>query len=212
VRGPGDEGDESTFSARRGFKQLLLQAHRGLTGGGHLAHLLGILTEHRKKREQKPVVVVDALGKAGAELVGTLRAYLEKHQDAFELVCVRGSDNALREREVYDHVRDELWANLVRWMREGGAVLSDAKLAKELHAPQWVGQPSGRLRATDKKVLRKQLGRSPDRADALALSVWEPTALAPDNGAQVATSSAFDDYHQESVAPDRVFDPYRGVG
>lgn len=48
----------------------------------------------------------------------------------------------------------------------------------ELHATDWIDHIS-KMKATPKTELRKaeNLGRSPDRADALALAVWEVPAL-----------------------------------
>jgi phage terminase large subunit len=174
--GPGLGGDESAFVLRRGRKMLGLFTFRGLTAQGHVGHLLGFLRDHSTEREQRPIVAVDREGPIGAELSGTLAALLERpeHRDAFVLVPVRASDRAIREPHLYDRVRDELWASLARWISEGGAILEDARLSKELHAPEWIGQVTGRLKATPKDEIRKALGRSPDRADALALAVWEP--------------------------------------
>jgi phage terminase large subunit len=208
--GPGEEGDEWGYSTRRGFRQLALEAKAGLASHEGLAKLLGIIIVHRKRREQKPIVVVDALGKSGAEFVGVCRAYLEDNPEAFELVAVRGSDRAVREPGVYDHVRDELWAGLARWVKDGGALLTDTKLVKEITAPSWHGQISGRLRATDKKILRKVLGRSPDRADATTLSVWEPMSLAAsdDTPRPVAHHAPDDDLPDESPYRDPGLSPY----
>ena len=210
--GPGEEGDEWAFAARRGLRHLAISATHGLTPQAGLVRLLGIIIEWRKPREPKPLVVVDGLGKSGAEFVGTCRAYLADNPDSFDLCVVRGSDRAVREPLVYDHVRDELWANLARWLGEGGAILEDAKLAQELHAPAWVGQLSGRLRATEKKILRKELGRSPDRGDALTLAVWEPmnVSAVADDAPTPPTADEFVDEHYGDTGA--VFDPYGGAG
>jgi hypothetical protein len=111
-----------------------------------------------------------------------LRLAAENARGAFEVYGIRSSDKAYRDPQIYERVRDELWANLARWLREEqGAIPEDTRLAKELHAPDWIGQLSGRLKATDKKEIRKKLGHSPDRADAVCLAVWEPMATRPDN-------------------------------
>lgn len=206
--GPGEEGDESAFAARVGMKQVACVAMNGLSAGAHLAHVLGMIAEHRKPRDPKPAVILDALGKVGAEVHGVLRAHLEAHPDAFQLVAVRGSDRARREPHVYDHVRDELWARLAQWMRDGGALLEDAKLDRDLTAPEWIGQLNGRLRVSDKKSLRKALGRSPDRGDATCLMAWEPADWDEPEAKAGAADAADDD--DDVGQTDRVFDPYAG--
>ncbi len=179
--GPGDAGDDSVFAPRRGFKVLELHVPaQGLDAEQHVTELLGVIKKHRiSDREQAPVVVIDRDGPIGSEIYGLLRAYAELHRGAFVVVGVRGSDYAKRDKDIYDRVRDTVWANAAAWFKSGGAVPEDARLQKELHAPSWF-QPLGssKLKATSKKELRKMLdGRSPDRADAVCLSVWEPSTI-----------------------------------
>lgn len=203
--GPGHGGDESCFAIRRGPKVLRLYAMRGLTDSAHLAHLLGIIKEHRLDRDPPPIIKVDREGPIGNAVYGLLRAHLENHADAFELVAVRSSDRAHRQQHIYDRVRDELWANLADWLRDGGAIPEDTKLAQELHAPQWIGQVTGRLKVTPKDELRKALGRSTDRADAVALSIWEPLSM----GAVAEVSRPAP--QREEFTPRPSLDPYAGV-
>lgn len=186
--GPGVGGDESAFALRRGYRMLGVIPFRALTEEAHLVHLLGMIKAHSSPRELPPIVKIDREGNVGARVYGMLRAHLDARasdvRSPFELVGVRSSERAVREPTIYDRVRDELWANLAQWIREGGAIVEDAKLAKELHAPEWIGQVSGRMKITPKEDLRKALGRSPDRADALGLAVWDvPSLSEPKHGA-----------------------------
>ena len=190
---------------RRGLRLLALEAHRGLNDDGHLVHLLALIDRHALPREQ-PVVVVDRDGSVGASVFGLLRQRAEARR-AFELVGVRSSDKARRQPAVYDRIRDELTANVETWLRDGGAIVEDIKLETELHALEWEQQVNGRLKVTPKRKLRKALGRSPDRFDALALSVWEPLslreALPPPATYEPAAN---DNYYIESA-----IDPYAGL-
>lgn len=179
--GATGSGDETVLAARRGLKLLDLQAFLGLNEDALIVHLLALISGRRVPRET-PVVVVDREGPIGTELVKKLRAYLESGEgrDAFELVTVRASDRAQRQPQIYDRIRDELAANLELWLRDGGALLEDARLAKELHTLEWRQRPDGRLKLISKDEIRKQIGRSPDRYDGVALSVWEPLSLRDD--------------------------------
>ncbi len=173
-------GDESAFAVRRGHRMIALLALRGLSPEAHSAHLLSLVRSHGLKREL-PVVVLDREGKVGAEVYGHLTALLAsmpREAQPFQLIGLRASDAAPRQPLVYDRLRDELAANLESWLRDGGAIVEDAKLARELHELEWLPYRGGRVKLIDKLTLRKRLGRSPDRYDALALSVWEPTWLA----------------------------------
>lgn len=197
--GPGLGGDETVFAVRRGKKLLRLYAFRGLSDDAHVAQLLGIIAEHRLDRDPVPLVCVDREGPIGGTVYGALRGYVNHpdHADAFEVVGVRSSPAAIRRPDAYDRVRDELWANLRDWIREGGALVDDGKLQKELNAPEWIQHSMGRVKVTPKDELREKLKRSPDRADALALAVWVPVAFreetlgpAVENGPRPAATSA----------------------
>lgn len=171
--GSGVGGDESCFASRRNLKILSLIAKRGLTEDGHLAHLLAILRDQRRPGDELPLVVVDCEGAVGDIVWRRLREYADTHPNEFEVLPVRASSGATRQPQNYDRTRDELWANLAQWILQGGAVIPDTKLAKELHAPEWVEKlASAKQKVTPKPELRKKLGRSPDRADAVALAVW----------------------------------------
>lgn len=172
--GDGPSGDETAWSCRRGQKQIKLIAKSGLSKESILAHTLGLCSELGQDREV-PVVVVDVEGKVGSELNGTIVAFLSNNPEPpFQFVPVRASDRAHRRPIVYDRMRDELAGVLLDWMNEGGSFCDDPKLATELHALEWREELNGRVKVTSKKELRKLLGRSPDRYDATALSVWEP--------------------------------------
>lgn len=176
--GASGMGDEIAFAPRRGFKAFEIQTHRGLTVEGIVTHLVALLNTLRLKRET-PVVVFDREGAIGAELYGELKAYLavKENRGSFELVPMRASDRAHRQADIYHRQRDALTANLERWVRDGGAIPSDTKLAAELHAMEWTQLANGLLKVTPKDELKKLLGRSPDRYDALVLACWEPLSL-----------------------------------
>lgn len=173
--GESGSGDETVYCARRGLKQTLLRSHRGLNAEQHLTQLLVYIAQLRLPRET-PVVVLDREGSIGSTLHGVLRNYAETTR-AFDVVAVRASDRAVRRAQIYDRMRDELAANLEQWFRDGGAILEDAKLEAELHTFEWKQAVNGRFKLTPKDQVRKLLGRSPDRYDALALSCWEPLSL-----------------------------------
>lgn len=211
--GAGMGGDETAFALRRGLKVTEVSTARGLSPADHLTRLLGFLKQHRTKREPAPVVVLDATGDVGTKVRNELRAHVARHSADFVLVEVDVSRYANRQPQVYKFVRDEVLENLRRWMVDGGAIPEDAKLAKELHSPTFdaaakFGPDSNRLKATHKDDLRKMLGRSPDRMDAVALSVWEPLTLSGGGGDRdrdddrpSARDDAYDAANDDSASP-----------
>jgi phage terminase large subunit len=207
--GETGSGDETVFCVRRGLKMLLLEAHQGLTAEMHLVHLLRLL-KFRLPRET-PVVVIDREGSVGSKLSIVLRNYLEdsKHVGMFELVTVRASSGAVRQPQIYDRLRDELAANLEQWFRDGGAILEDVRLSRELHAFEWKQAVNGKLKITPKELVRKMIGRSPDRYDSLALSAWEPLSLREAEGlSSSAQQIAASEYVPESSP---ILDSYAGA-
>lgn len=204
--GESGMGDETCFVVRRGLKMLALHAHRGLSEEAHAAHLLSLIAAHKVPRE-RPVVVVDREGGVGAKVYAFLLALAAPDNAPFELVGIRSSEKAHRQPLVYDLMRDELAANLEEWFASGGGILEDDKLAKELHVLEWEQQArGGRLKLTPKKVIKKELKRSPDRYDALSLACWEPLSLR--ENARPARDHDDDDYDYASD----VIDPYAAGG
>lgn len=193
-------GDESAFCVRRGLRVIELVTARGLDEEGHLGHILGLVRKHKLPRET-PVVVFDREGKIGGNLFGYLRGYRDANRDAIELVPVRASDRSQRQPLVYDRQRDALAANLEAWFKDGGQIPEDTRLAAELHSLEWIQHYNGRLKVTPKKEIKKLLGRSPDRYDALSLACWEPLSLRQE--AQPAR-----DAEEDEVMP--TIDPYAG--
>jgi hypothetical protein len=200
--GASGTGDETMFAVRRGLKLLALLPHRGLTDEGHLVQLLGLIGRYRLPRET-PVVVLDREGAIGSSLAGLIRAHLDAREKSFDFVAVRSSDRAVRQPMVYDRMRDELAANLEAWFRDGGAIVEDVKLSAELHALEWRTAANGRVKLTAKDDIRKALGRSPDRYDALSLACWEPLSLRDE-----VSPSAQAGAPREEYVPERALDPY----
>lgn len=199
--GPSGTGDETAFVARRGLRVLEVLRMRGLSAEAHCVHVLGLCTKHKLKRE-RPVVVVDREGPVGSNVYGMLTTIAAPDDAPIEVTGIRSSDRAHRQPFIYDRMRDELAANLEAWFRDGGAIPEDAKLAKELHTLEWVTQQSGRIKLTPKDVIRKEIGRSPDSADALMLACWEALSLREGKG---QTGSGRDDEDDVLDA-----DPYGG--
>lgn len=172
--GSGSKGDETAISVRRGLKQIALEAHTGLTANAVLGHVLMLIRAHKREGEI-PVVVLDRDGAVGAENYGVMRTFVDNNPTSYKLVGVRGMVKPFREADNYAMVRDQVAASLERWIKSGGAILNDPKLAGELHVMRWSVDDRSRLVLIDKDEIRKILKRSSDRFDATALSVWEPT-------------------------------------
>lgn len=198
-------GDPTAAVVRRGYKMLQIFRKHGLSEEAHVAHLLSMIAAHKRPREV-PVVVVDREGAVGAKVYGFLAAYVSKPNPPFELVAMRASDGAHREPHIYDRARDEMVANLLRWVGDGGGILEDKMLSQEMRVFEWIKQErTGRLKVTPKKEVKKILGRSCDTFDAATLSVWEPARLRDEKRPERENTFEPEEHVQS------VMDPYAGL-
>lgn len=211
--GESGDGDESAFAPRRGKRILEIHARRSLTPDAHVVELLGLLAKHGSKErgEIRPLVVVDRDGLVGAKVYAAICAHQSQHPAEFEVQGVRGGERAKRRPREVDRVRDEVWLNLADAMRDDLELPEDVKLTKDLAAVRTESHISGRTKISDKDTLRKEIGRSPDRGDAVALSVWgrEVDMSVPSTASRgEARPVAPDPYEGE---PDRTFNPYEAL-
>lgn len=82
-----------------------------------------------------------------------------------------GTSKCLLRPEEYLNVRAEMYDNLRIWIRDEGVLPNDPELIEELIAIKYKIRDDGRLQLPPKDEIKKALGRSPDKSDALALAV-----------------------------------------
>jgi hypothetical protein len=66
-----------------------------------------------------------------------------------------------------------MWFLLRDWVRAGGSLPKDDQLLRELTAPTYTFH-GGKFRLEEKDKIKARLGSSPDRGDALALTLAIP--------------------------------------
>jgi hypothetical protein len=205
--------DDAAIAPRRGDRVLEVVTHQKLSEKKLAFEVLQVVRAHRKAGERKALVKVDACGTIGRTVAFELRAY----EDEIEIVPVDVSRRSTLPNE-YPLLRDQLWFAARGWLKEGGALPTDPKLAAELVAPRFSFDERGRRKVEPKDITRQTLKRSPDRADAVTLSIWEPSAHRADEpdddqGAEgEPPPAAMDPYATAGAdAHDSGIDPYRGV-
>lgn len=75
--------------------------------------------------------------------------------------------------------RAEIWWRMAEWIKRGGCLPYDEDLIRELTAPEYYFK-NGKILLQDKDQIKAELGISPDKADALALTFTDeerPTGL-----------------------------------
>lgn len=80
---------------------------------------------------------------------------------------------ASMEPKKYNNVRTQNWVKMRDWVRNGGALPKDELLKKELLAPKLFYNGT-QFKLESKEDIKKRIGRSPDRADALAQTFADP--------------------------------------
>lgn len=169
--------------ARFGEDDTVITPRRGLFAGESLvlSHMDNVrvagevlrFARNLRAGSERPIVRVDGGGN-GSGVVDILRQNRE-----LQLIDANASQNAVSSTE-HSRLRDALWFNLRDWLKAGGQVPHDRKLVQELAAPTYAFDTKGRLKVESKDDIRAKLRpqRSPDRADALALAVYQRTTTA----------------------------------
>ena len=112
-------------------------------------------------KEKPDAVFIDS--GAGQGVIDRLR------QMRFDVVEVPFGAQAI-DKEQFANRRMEMWWNMAQWIKQGGAIPPDPVLQGDLGAPTYGYTPKG------PKILEARIGRSPDLADALALTFAAPVA------------------------------------
>jgi phage terminase large subunit len=112
-------------------------------------------------------VFVDESGGYGAGVIDDLR------RRRYSPVGVQFGGSPIDAR--FFDKRSEMLFLACEWIKAGGALPPDVELKAELLALRYVYQKD-KFRVVPKDIIKKELGRSPDKADALALTFAYPVA------------------------------------
>lgn len=176
--------DNSSVAARRGlaaYTPTWIEQNTGekvVVNGYDPFKVAGIVvhTIRSMRNPGEPVSVkIDNTGGFGSGVAAKLRELiaqgeLEPGIEVFEINVSHGSSD----QALYTQLRDELWFNTRTWIQAGGGFARDPELEKDLIAPKYSITPKGQKKVEPKKETKKRLGRSPDRADAMNLALYDP--------------------------------------
>jgi len=119
--------------------------------------------------EHDPDVVFIDEGNMGAGVIDRLRQL--KYDN---IVGVLYGSKPTRKPHLYLNKRAEMWGYMKQWLKDGGAIPSDQRLAAQISSPMYKFDGADRIVLEKKEDIKKRLMRSPDRADALAQSFAFP--------------------------------------
>ena len=106
-------------------------------------------------------VYVDDTGGYGSGVVDNLQ-----YQHGFVVEGVNYARSA-SDKDRFVNVRSEMYLRLRDWVKSGGKLPNDSYLKNDLLTPKLIFR-QGKFLLEAKEDIRKRLGRSPDRSDALA--------------------------------------------
>lgn len=156
--------DDSSIVWRRGYWSSPPAVKHG-NDNVEIANEVRRVAREQRRPGERPRVKVDTSNGGGV-------ADILRRDDDLEVVDVMAQE-AATERE-YARKRDQVWFGLRKWLKNGGAISGDVMLANDLKAPTFDYDEKAKIKVESKRELRKRLGRSTDRGDALALAVFEP--------------------------------------
>ena len=156
--------DDTVIQPRRGFHAYPCVSIHGADTMQVAGRVAAVARQMHRHGEPAPVVRVDVIG-IGAGVFDALR------RDSFLRVQAVNVAERSRDPDKFCALRDEMWWAARDWLEDGGAIPQDPRLEAELLAPRYSFDTRGRIKVDDKAAIKKRIGRSPDRADALALAV-----------------------------------------
>lgn len=157
--------DESAMARRQGRVMFPIKPYR-IPDTMLVANQFAI--EHDQHRAD--ALFVDETGGYGAGVVDALRL---RH---YQVVGVQFAGKADDPR--YHNKRSEMLFKFCAWIKAGGALPNDPILKAELLALKYVFQ-GDKFLVIPKELIKKELGRSPDRADAGGLTFAYDVAPKP---------------------------------
>lgn len=86
----------------------------------------------------------------------------------------------------YANKRAEMWGEMQAWLQAGGALPASAELKADLCGVRYSFDAAGRMKLESKEELKARTGRSPDLADALALTFALPVRKRAGGGGEFA--------------------------
>lgn len=176
--GDGPDADDIAIAVVRGLVCLEVYVVNGLDRFAIADEVIRIADKYRDHRTREAArIKVDAAG-IGHDTFREIERTKARQDRVF---AVRPGDPPPRRDDEYLFIRDEIWFTARAWVRAGGDMPNDPLLHEELYTVTY-GSPyapkHAHKRTIERKdLMRKRLKRSPDRADALGLAVWDPDGL-----------------------------------
>lgn len=150
--------DNSALVRRRGLKVYPIELAPSSLDGPELAGKIQLIASESNVER----VFIDNTGGYGSSSLDALKRANSRIDVTGVIYNARAQQN-----KIYFNKRTEMWVRMRDWIRNGGCLPNDPYLLEEISAPK-VYFHGGVLRLEEKDQIKTRIGRSPDRADALA--------------------------------------------
>jgi hypothetical protein len=173
--------DESIFCERQGMvvRDLITKQKQRTTE-------LAAYIAYRDNEAKADGIIIDSIGVGG----GVIDQLFSQGIDVIEGdVSAKASDSR------YLNKRAEMYFALRDAIQRGLKLPNDEKLTEELLATSYTYTDAGKIKIVSKDEIKEELGRSPDRSDAVALTYYTPIA-----------SREFEQFQEHHISDTRVDD------
>jgi len=163
----GAGGDRFAVVWRRGDKIVKTQARNKLEHDDAVAWLAKIIDDDRPER-----MCIDR-GSMGANILSSLRNQKRHYADIVKGIDFAGTSKAKAahpKRAGPWNRRAEIWGLMRDWLKEGGCIPDSDELASDLSAPKEKFRANNDWLLESKQDMKARGIRSPDLADAMALT------------------------------------------
>ena len=116
----------------------------------------------------KPDAIIVDAGAMGAGVIDRLRQM--GMPNVFEI----NFGGSAIDSDRYANIRAEIYFKTLEWLKAGGAIPNDTDLKSELTVTEYKYTSAGKIILQPKEYIKELTGRSPDRADSLALTFAVP--------------------------------------
>lgn len=152
--------DKSVLTKRKGYDIYEMTAKEKLS----TMEIASWVANQYAQEGQKPdAIVVDTIG-VGAGVYDRLVQ--------LGLPAVEGNAAMKADEDIYINKRAEMYHGLKHFIDKGGSIPKDDELFEELISITYSYNETGKLRLPKKEEIKDDLGRSPDKADSLALQFF----------------------------------------
>ena len=158
----GFGNDATALAVRKGMRIENISLYRDMDTQA-VSGVAGVVADE----EHCQTIFVDGIG-IGAGVFDTLK----RNRGATRVINAHAGKMS-EQPDIYFNKRTEMYVRLRDWLRDGGALPDDEQLKEELLAVEYVFTNAGKMQLISKALIKELIGRSPDKADAVAFNFYQ---------------------------------------